>query len=270
MCHKWIASLRAHAYYVIIGIMRVFFCSALAFLALSVASYRVSHDKHRFNSLITNGRKFPLRLNSVSNIGNSTCLYIRSFGYVILINFWLKVFVWSQPSILLMVLLFFYASLANMIILYRIWLSQWICQWSCRVHSEKLLMGEHQEHLQLSFKYFRLCGFGIEFICNFIFCNIWFRIQRTAINYQYRYGTTISESLSRLYSEGGIARLYQGFPFAAVQSPLARHEQIRFSYLYTVVYTCHISLVNKKYKWLFIALYLFWMPLDSAILQRTH
>mmetsp|Transcript_26089 Transcript_26089/g.35951 ORF Transcript_26089/g.35951 Transcript_26089/m.35951 type:complete len:316 (-) Transcript_26089:1754-2701(-) len=52
-----------------------------------------------------------------------------------------------------------------------------------------------------------------------VFSLMWLR---TAINYQYRYGTTISESLSKLYNEGGIARLYQGFPFAAVQSPLAR------------------------------------------------
>ena len=32
---------------------------------------------------------------------------------------------------------------------------------------------------------------------------------RTAINYQYRYGTSASEALRRLYQEGGIPRLYQ-------------------------------------------------------------
>eukprot|EP01036_Dinobryon_divergens_P033040 gene33040-42749_t len=45
---------------------------------------------------------------------------------------------------------------------------------------------------------------------------------RTAINYQYRYGTSASEALRRLYQEGGIPRLYQGLPFAALQGPLAR------------------------------------------------
>lgn len=45
---------------------------------------------------------------------------------------------------------------------------------------------------------------------------------RTAINYQYRYGNTTSEALSLLYKEGGIARLYQGLPFALLQGPLSR------------------------------------------------
>ncbi len=45
---------------------------------------------------------------------------------------------------------------------------------------------------------------------------------RTAINYQYRYGKTTSEALSLLYKEGGIARLYQGLPFALLQGPLSR------------------------------------------------
>lgn len=45
---------------------------------------------------------------------------------------------------------------------------------------------------------------------------------RTAMNYQYRYGGTLGTSLSLLYNEGGIARLYQGLPFALVQGPLTR------------------------------------------------
>jgi len=42
------------------------------------------------------------------------------------------------------------------------------------------------------------------------------------MNYQYRYGGTLRTSLSTLYEEGGIPRLYQGLPFAIVQGPLTR------------------------------------------------
>mmetsp|Transcript_15834 Transcript_15834/g.33746 ORF Transcript_15834/g.33746 Transcript_15834/m.33746 type:complete len:428 (+) Transcript_15834:199-1482(+) len=45
---------------------------------------------------------------------------------------------------------------------------------------------------------------------------------RTAMNYQYRYGGTLSTSLKQLYSDGGIPRLDQGLPFALVQGPLTR------------------------------------------------
>lgn len=42
------------------------------------------------------------------------------------------------------------------------------------------------------------------------------------MNYQYRNGGTLSSSLKTLYAEGGIARLYQGLPFAVIQGPLTR------------------------------------------------
>ncbi|KAL7456977.1 hypothetical protein ACHAWC_008475 [Mediolabrus comicus] len=45
---------------------------------------------------------------------------------------------------------------------------------------------------------------------------------RTSMNYQYRYGGTLGESLKELYNEGGVPRLYQGLPFAIVQGPLTR------------------------------------------------
>jgi len=45
---------------------------------------------------------------------------------------------------------------------------------------------------------------------------------RTSMNYQYRYGGTLSSSLSKLYNEGGIPRFYQGLPFALIQGPLTR------------------------------------------------
>jgi hypothetical protein len=45
---------------------------------------------------------------------------------------------------------------------------------------------------------------------------------RTAMNYQYRYGGNLATSLSALYSDGGIQRLYQGLGFALVQGPATR------------------------------------------------
>jgi len=45
---------------------------------------------------------------------------------------------------------------------------------------------------------------------------------RTSMNYQYRYGGNLQSSLEKLWSEGGIPRLYQGLPFALVQGPLTR------------------------------------------------
>jgi len=45
---------------------------------------------------------------------------------------------------------------------------------------------------------------------------------RTAMNYQYRFGGTLPETLNKLYSQGGVGRLYQGLPFALLQGPLTR------------------------------------------------
>lgn len=45
---------------------------------------------------------------------------------------------------------------------------------------------------------------------------------RTAMNYQYKTGTSTIEALSALYREGGVRRLYRGLSFAIVQGPLSR------------------------------------------------
>jgi len=45
---------------------------------------------------------------------------------------------------------------------------------------------------------------------------------RTCMNYQYRYGGTLTSSLQTLWQQGGIPRLYQGLPFAIIQGPLTR------------------------------------------------
>ena len=45
---------------------------------------------------------------------------------------------------------------------------------------------------------------------------------RTAINYQYRYGTSTTEAFKKLYAEGGIPRFYRGLAPALLQGPLSR------------------------------------------------
>ena len=45
---------------------------------------------------------------------------------------------------------------------------------------------------------------------------------RTSMNYQYRYGGNLQSSLRALWAQGGLARLYQGLPFALLQVPLTR------------------------------------------------
>lgn len=45
---------------------------------------------------------------------------------------------------------------------------------------------------------------------------------RTTMNYQYRYGTTTSEALRKLYADGGVRRFYRGVGPALFQGPLSR------------------------------------------------
>ncbi|KAF8878250.1 mitochondrial carrier [Mucidula mucida] len=45
---------------------------------------------------------------------------------------------------------------------------------------------------------------------------------RTVMNYQYRYGTSLSAASSTLYAEGGLKRFYAGLLAALVQGPISR------------------------------------------------
>lgn len=45
---------------------------------------------------------------------------------------------------------------------------------------------------------------------------------RTVGNYQYRYGSSFTETVATLYKQGGIGRFYEGMGFALVQGPLSR------------------------------------------------
>ena len=45
---------------------------------------------------------------------------------------------------------------------------------------------------------------------------------RTIMNYQYKYGTSIPETIKILYSQGGIARFYKGLLPGLIQGPVSR------------------------------------------------
>lgn len=45
---------------------------------------------------------------------------------------------------------------------------------------------------------------------------------RTVMNYQYRYGTTTTEAIRTLYTDGGWTRYYQGLSAALIQGPVSR------------------------------------------------
>ena len=45
---------------------------------------------------------------------------------------------------------------------------------------------------------------------------------RTNVNYQYRYGDTMKQTIIKLYNDGKIPRFYRGFGFAIIQGPQSR------------------------------------------------
>jgi len=45
---------------------------------------------------------------------------------------------------------------------------------------------------------------------------------RTTMNYQYAYGTTMTQAMNALYKQGGISRFYTGYTVALIQGPLSR------------------------------------------------
>lgn len=56
-----------------------------------------------------------------------------------------------------------------------------------------------------------------------VLCLMWLR---TAMNYQYRYGTSTLQALRTLYAAGGIRRFYQGLGWALIQTPLSRFGDV--------------------------------------------
>ncbi|KAJ7235075.1 mitochondrial carrier [Mycena haematopus] len=45
---------------------------------------------------------------------------------------------------------------------------------------------------------------------------------RTVMNYQYRYGSSMTQAMGTLYADGGLTRYYQGLTAALLQGPLSR------------------------------------------------
>ena len=45
---------------------------------------------------------------------------------------------------------------------------------------------------------------------------------RTTLNYQYRYGGTMQQTIQHLYKDGGLLRFYRGYSAAILQAPLSR------------------------------------------------
>jgi len=45
---------------------------------------------------------------------------------------------------------------------------------------------------------------------------------RTIMNYQYRYGGTLSETVKKLWAEGGVPRFYRGLAPGLIQAPVSR------------------------------------------------
>mmetsp|Transcript_18924 Transcript_18924/g.41691 ORF Transcript_18924/g.41691 Transcript_18924/m.41691 type:complete len:293 (-) Transcript_18924:48-926(-) len=62
-----------------------------------------------------------------------------------------------------------------------------------------------------------LAGAGAQAIN--VFTLMW---MRTIMNYQYRYGGSLREVVSKLYAEGGVPRFYRGLVPGLIQSPVAR------------------------------------------------
>ena len=65
---------------------------------------------------------------------------------------------------------------------------------------------------------------------------------RTTINYQYRYGTTTTEALKKLYSEGGVPRFYRGLAPALIQGPLSRFGDTAANSGILELYECNETL----------------------------
>ena len=47
---------------------------------------------------------------------------------------------------------------------------------------------------------------------------------KTIVNYQYRYGGSISKAVTELYNQGGLSRFYRGLSFAIIQGPLGKYS----------------------------------------------
>lgn len=49
---------------------------------------------------------------------------------------------------------------------------------------------------------------------------------RTIVNYQYRYGVSLSDACKELYQQGGVCRFYRGVSYALIQNPLSKFGSV--------------------------------------------
>ena len=56
-----------------------------------------------------------------------------------------------------------------------------------------------------------------------VICLMWLR---TTISFQYKYGLSMKDAISKLYHQGGLPRFYRGVTFALVQTPLSRFGSV--------------------------------------------
>ena len=59
------------------------------------------------------------------------------------------------------------------------------------------------------------------------------------MNYQYRHGGTLPDTLKKLYKDGGIRRFYRGLPFAIFQGPMSRFGSAASNTLVLGLRRCH-------------------------------
>ena len=89
---------------------------------------------------------------------------------------------------------------------------------------------------------------------------------RTTMNYQYRYGTSMKQSFTTLYNDGGIRRFYRGYAPALLISPLSRFgdtmtntyalQSLENTNLHTSIKTMMGSILAASWR-------VFMMPIDS-------
>eukprot|EP01061_Rhynchopus_euleeides_P019641 TRINITY_DN32231_c0_g1_i1.p2 TRINITY_DN32231_c0_g1~~TRINITY_DN32231_c0_g1_i1.p2 ORF type:complete len:481 (+),score=218.56 TRINITY_DN32231_c0_g1_i1:61-1443(+) len=89
---------------------------------------------------------------------------------------------------------------------------------SSKSHNEKEL--NFVEVMQKSLK--RALGGGIAGAAAMVVQVTTLMWMRTTMNYQYRYGTSTTETLRLLWAEGGVPRFYRGIVPALAQGPLSR------------------------------------------------
>ena len=89
---------------------------------------------------------------------------------------------------------------------------------------------------------------------------------RTTMNYQYRYGTSMKQSFTTLYNDGGIRRFYRGYAPALLIAPLSRFgdtmtntyalQSLENTNLHTSIKTMMGSILAASWR-------VFMMPIDS-------